>query len=286
MTTAFVLSGGGSLGAVQVGMLQALEEHGVRPDLLIGTSAGALNAAFVAGRGFNTESLDELAATWRGLKRQTVFPLDPLRTVRALSGSGQSLCSDRGLRRLIDAHLPYRRLEDAAIPVHIVTTNLLSGEEVLLSRGDAVSAILASSAIPGILPPVVRDGLTLVDGGVADNTAVSQAVSLGADEVYVLPAGFSCALEEAPGSALAIAVQALTLLIEQRLVIEVAHMADHATVKVLPPLCPLAISSVDFSRADELIKRSHRATVGWIDKGGPDLPAPSRFLSLHDHSHS
>ena len=284
VTTAFVLSGGGSLGAVQVGMLQALEEHGVKPDLLIGTSAGAMNSAFLAGHGMDADSLDLLAGIWTNLRRQTVFPLDPVRHVRALSGKGQSLCSNTRLRRLVETHVPYTRLENSAIPLHIVTTNLLSGEEVLLSTGDAVSAVLASASIPGVLPPVEREGMVLVDGGVADNTALSQAVSLGATEIYVLPAGFACALPHPPMSALGVAVQALTLLIEQRLVMEVAHLKHMATIKVLPPLCPLAVSSVDFSHAGELIKRAHRATVGWIDSGGPDLPAPERFLSLHDHS--
>ena len=283
MTTAFVLSGGGSLGAVQVGMLQALAERDVRPDLLIGTSAGAINAAYVAGHGTGRQALDTLADTWRGLRRQDVFPFDPLRHFLALAGSRDSLCSDRGLRRLIDAHLPYRNLEEAAIPVHIVTTNLLSGEEVLLSTGDAASAVLASATIPGVFPAVQREGLTLVDGGVADNAALSQAVALGADEIYILPTGFACALQRPPTSALAVAVQALTLLIEQRLVMEVAQFAGHAQVKVLPPLCPLAVSSVDFSRAAELIERARDATGRWIDSGGPSLPAPQRFLSLHHH---
>jgi len=283
MTTAFVLSGGGSLGAVQVGMLHALADRGVLPDLLIGTSTGAINAAYLAGRGTGPKALEDLDRIWRGLRRQDVFPFDPSRHLLALAGARPSLCSDRNLRRLIGDHLPYRNLEDAAIPVHIVTTNLLSGEEVLLSRGDAASAVLASAAIPGVLPPVQRAGLTLVDGGVADNAALSQAVALGADEIYVLPAGFACALARPPASALAVAVQALTLLIEQRLVMEVANFAGSAQIKVLPPLCPLSVSSADFTRAAELIGRAHTATSTWLASGGPALPAPARFLSLHHH---
>jgi NTE family protein len=203
----------------------------------------------------------------------------------ALSGARPSLCSNHNLRRLIETLLPYRNLEDASIPVHIVTTNLRSGEEVALSSGDAVSAVLASAAIPGVLPPIEREGLTLVDGGVADNAALSQAVSVGAEEIYVLPAGFACALKRPPASALGIAVQALTLLIEQRLVIEVAQFSRHAGIKVIPPLCPLTVSSVDFSHAGELIERAHHATARWIDEGGPLFPNPERFLSLHDHTH-
>jgi NTE family protein len=283
MITAFVLSGGGSLGAVQVGMLRALAERDVTPDLLIGTSAGALNAAYVAGHGTGLAALDGLADTWKGLRRQEVFPFDPFRHVLALAGSRPSLCSNRGLRRLIEAHLTYRNLEDAPIPIHIVTTDVLSGEEVLLSTGDAVTAVLASASIPGVLPAVERDGLTLVDGGVADNAALSQAIALGADEIYVLPAGYACALQRPPTNALAAALQAITLLIEQRLVLEVAHFADRASIKVLPPLCPLSVSAADFSRAGELIRRAHEASASWIDSGGPSLPAQERFLSLHRH---
>jgi NTE family protein len=133
------------------------------------------------------------------------------------------------------------------------------------------------------LPPIEREGLVLVDGGVADNAALSQAVALGADEIYVLPAGFACALERAPSGALATAMQALTLLIEQRLVMEVSQFDGPAALKVLPPLCPLSVSSVDFGHADELISRARACTGKWIDSGGPSLPAPARFLSLHGH---
>lgn len=284
MTIAFVLSGGGSLGAVQVGMLQALSRRDVRPDLLIGTSVGAINAAYVAEHGTGTQALDELAAIWRGLRRKNVFPVNPLRHVLAVAGVKPSLCSDRGLRRLLDTHLTYRDLHDATIPVHIVTTNLLSGEEVLLSAGNAARAVLASAAIPGIFPAVEHENFTLVDGGVADNAALSQAVALGADEIYILPAGFACALERPPTTALATAMQALTLLIEQRLVIDVAQFAGSGIIKVLPPLCPLAVAPTDFSHAGELIERARQATGTWIDAGGPSLPAPSRFLSLHHHA--
>jgi NTE family protein len=283
MTTAFVLSGGGSLGAVQVGMLQALAEREVHPDLLIGTSAGAINAAYVAGYGTGRQALDDLARIWGGLRRQDVFPFDPVRHLLAVAGALPSLCSNHNLRRLIDTHLPYRNLEDAAFPVHIVTTNLLSGEEVLISSGDTVSAVLASATIPGVFPAVQREGLTLVDGGVANNAALSQAVELGADQVYVLPAGFACALRRPPATALAAAVQALTLLIEQRLIIDVARFAEHAQIKVLPPLCPLAVSATDFSHAGELIDRARDSTGRWLDSAGTALPAPERFLSLHHH---
>ena len=105
MTTAFVLSGGGSLGAVQVGMLQALGERGIVPDLLVGTSAGALNAAWVAGHGLSSASLDELARLWTGVRRRDVFPVDVGHALLALLGRRSALCSNDRLRELISRHV-------------------------------------------------------------------------------------------------------------------------------------------------------------------------------------
>ncbi|HEX5087832.1 MAG TPA: patatin-like phospholipase family protein [Nocardioides sp.] len=283
MPTAFVLSGGGSLGAVQVGMLQALGARGVRPDLLVGTSAGAVNAAWVAQHGTSPESLARLAALWGGLRRSDVFPVASRRALLAVAGRARSLFPDTGLRRLLDDHVTMGRLEDARIPVHMVATDLLCGEEVLLSTGDPTAAVLASCAIPGVLPPVAHHGRLLVDGGVAHHAAVSQAVELGATEVYVLPAGYPCALTTPPRSALGVAVQALTLLIEQRLIDEVAGYDPSISVHVLPPLCPLSVSAADFGHAHELIDRSEHASRTWLAQGMHALPAQERFLSLHHH---
>lgn len=285
MTTAFVLSGGGSLGAVQVGMLQALEERGVRPDLLVGTSAGAVNSAYLADRGMSPDTLSDLAHVWQRLRRQDVFPVDPVRHLLALRGTQTSLCSNDSFRRLLARQLSSRRLEDAAIPVHLVATEVLSGKEVLLSSGTAVDAALASTAIPAVFPPVAVDGTLLWDGGIADNAAISQALRLGADRVFVLPAGVACALDQPPRGALANALHALSVLIEQRLIVEVAYLADQAELHVLPPLCPLGVASFDFRHGAELIDRAHRATRAWLAGGGTRQPRPERFLSLH-HDHA
>ena len=283
MTTAFVLSGGGSLSAVQVGMLQALAERRVTPDVLVGASAGALNAAFLAGRDFTSDAVEDLVRIWRNLRRQDVFPMAPARQLLALAGARSSLCTSDGLRRLIGQHLRYERLEDAAIPIHVVATDVLSGSEVLLSSGDVTPALLASSAIPAVLPPVSVDGRLLFDGGIADNTPISQAVALGADRVVVLPAGVACALSDPPRSALATAVHALTLLVEQRLALEVAAYHDRTELVVLPPLCPLSVSSADFRHGGELIDRARRSTLRWLEVGGHRRAHPERVLSLHTH---
>jgi NTE family protein len=283
MTRAFVLSGGGNLGAVQVGMLDALRERGIAPDFLVGTSVGALNAAYVAGRGVSADALEELTRVWLGVRRRDVFRVDPVRQVLALTGRRPSLCSSDGLRRLIAETLPYGKLEDAAVPVHVTATNVLTGEEVCLGSGDAVTAVLASAAVPAVFPAVAFGGLVLCDGAVAEYAGISRAVALGADEVWVLPAGYACALTRPAAAALAAALHAVSLLTHQRLLVEVADFADRVDLHVLPPLCPVSVSPIDFSRAVELIGRGYRVTQAWLADGGDRLPDPERFLSLHDH---
>jgi NTE family protein len=184
---------------------------------------------------------------------------------------------------LIESNIPIGDLLDARIALHVVTTDVMSGEEVLLSSGDARSALLASAAIPAVFAPVRREGRVLMDGAVADNAAVSQAIALGAKRIVVLPAGFACALSAPPASPLAAATHALTLLIEQRLIVEIAQLIDRAEIVVLPPLCPLSVSPIDFGAANELISRAHRAAGEWLDTGRHHLPRPERFLSLHSH---
>lgn len=288
MTTAFVLSGGGSLGAVQVGMLQALAARGVEPDLLIGTSAGAVNAAWLAVHGISTDSLTGLEGVWTRLRRGDVFPLEIRTALRGLLGHAPALTSSERLRALVADHAGETRLEDALVPTHLVTADLITGQSVTLSSGPLVDAVLASAAIPGVFPPVVLadDELReryLVDGGVAHRTGLAEAVDLGATLIYVLPAGSACALPAPPSSALGTALHALTLLIEQRQARDVGALAGVATLKVLPPLCPLAVSAADFSHGAELVHRALQASLRWIDSGDIDLPAPERFLSTHRH---
>lgn len=283
MTTAFVLSGGCSLGAVQVGMLQALTAHGVTPDLLVGTSAGALNAAYVAGHGAGAGALADLAGVWRGLTRRALFPVHTGSALRLLYGGAGALCADTGLRHLVRRHLTFERLEAAPIPLHVVATDCLSGREVLLSTGPAESAVLASCAIPGVLQAVQHAGRYLVDGGLADNTAISQAVALGADRVYVLSSGYACALDAPPRSALGAAAHAVTLLIQQRLVADVERFADLVDLVVLPPPCPMRVAALDFRHARELVERGRVAAEQCLATDGGRRTRPAQDIGLHGH---
>lgn len=280
MTTAFVLSGGGSLGSVQVGMLLALSDRHVTPDLLVGSSVGALNAAFLAGRP-GPGGVEELARVWSRLRRSDIFPTDVGRVLRAVTGRSSAFADPRPLRRLIEANVPYQRLEDAPWPVSVVTTEVATGREVVLSAGPAVEAVMASAALPGVFPPVLVDDHLLMDGGVVNNTPISVALSLGADQVYVLPTGYACALPRPPQSPLAMAMHAVTVAIQRRLIDDVRALASQVDLRVVPPLCPLAVSPVDFRHTVELIDRARGATRAWLDAAPPTDPAA--HLALHRH---
>jgi NTE family protein len=286
MTRAFVLSGGGSLGAVQVGMLQALGARGIQADLLVGTSAGAVNALWVACHGMSGSSLARLAQVWTGLRRSDVFPLSAVTALPALLGRSHALSSSDHLGELVRMHAGIDELEEAATPVHLVATDLLNGADVLISSGPPSDAVRASAAVPGIFPPVWLDGRWLIDGAMAAHSGVLQAARLGATEIYVLSAGVACALTAPPRSALGVAMHALTQLIEQRLIAEVAAPPPGATVRLLPPLCPVAVSPADFSHGAELIRRGRRASARWLAEGRDQLPDQARFLTAHDHRSS
>lgn len=173
MTRAFVLSGGASLGAIEVGMLQALFERGVAPDLIVGTSVGAINGAFIASREPTVATALELGENWRGLRRGKVFPVNPLTGFIGFIGASDHLVPEGNLRRLIAEHIQVKRLEQMRIPLHVIVTDVLSGQELRQSEGPAVDAALASAAIPGVFAPIEVEGRRLMDGGVTNNTPLS-----------------------------------------------------------------------------------------------------------------
>jgi NTE family protein len=281
MTTAFVLSGGASLGSIQVGMLLGLAEAGVAPEVIVGTSVGAVNGGWIASRN-DVAGITALADVWRSLSRSDVFPTRPITGLLGFLGRRPNLVPSTSLRRLLADHVEFTRLEDAPIPLHVVATDVLSGQDVLLSSGDAVDAIMASAAIPAVFPPVRIGGRDLMDGGVVNNTPLSHAVALGADVIWVLPTGYSCALPESPQGALGMALHALTLAINQRLAVDVARFEDSVDLRVVPPLCPVPVSPADFSRSAELIERSHDATRGWLSTWHPG-PGQAALLEPHRH---
>lgn len=274
MTTAFVLTGGASLGSIQAGMLEALYEHGIAPDLIVGTSAGALNAAFIADRLQSVETAQELGDVWRGLGRNQVFPVNPLTGALGFLGLRNNLVPDSGLRRLVRRHLAADRLEDTEIPLHVIATDVLTGEDIRLSHGPLLDAVMASAAIPGVLPSVAWNGRQLIDGGVSNNAPITHAFALGADEVYVLPTAGPCELDEPPRGALAMLLYATGVLVRQGLAHDLARLSAADRVIVLPPPCPIRVQPSDFSRADCLIEEGYAEAMKFLRQRPRDKVAP------------
>lgn len=279
--TAFVLAGGGSFGAIQVGMLQSLAAHGVTADLVVGSSVGALNGAFYAGDP-SVQGMARLADIWRGLRRHDVFPI----TWRAVLGflwRRDFLISHQGVRRLIDDHIPYSRLEQAPLPVHVVTTDIITGDSVVFSEGPTSEAIVASTAIPGAFSPIHYKDYYLADGAISSNTPVRVAVAKGARRLIVLPTGHACANNAPPVGAVANALHALTLLIARQLVNELENLGPEIEYYVVPPLCPLVGSPYDFTRTADHIERAVRSTDAWLAQNGLEKREIPHELRPHDH---
>ena len=281
--TAFVFAGGGSFGAIHVGMLHSLASRGIIADMVVGSSVGALNGAYYAGNP-TIEGVQRLETIWRGLRRNDVFPLTWKTMVGFLYRRDFLIASD-GLRQLVDQNLTYRNLEDAKIPVHIVATDILSGDTVVLSEGSVAQAIIASAAIPAAFAPVHFNDLYLADGAISSNTPVTVAVKRGARRLIVLPTGYACALDKPPVGVVANALHALTLLIARQLMNELQRLDHSIDYFVVPPLCPLIGSPYDFSRTSELIERAARSTDAWLTEGGLDHPGVNAQLSTHKHQH-
>lgn len=279
--TAFVFAGGGSFGAIQVGMMQALAAHGVSADFVVGSSVGAMNGAYYAGAP-TLDGVKNLAQIWRGLTRHDVFPVS-VRSFASFLWRGDFLISHDGVRRLVDDHLPYKNLQDAVLPVHIVTTDIVTGETVVLSEGSAAEAIVASTAIPGAFAPVKHNGRFLADGAISSNTPIRVAIEKGAKRLIIMPTGFACAGERPPVGAVATALHALTLLISRQMTVELQYLEPTVEYCVVPPLCPLVGSPYDFTRTDDHIERAIKNTEAWIAAGGLEKSGIPGEMQPHHH---
>ena len=262
-------------------MMHALVANGVSADMVVGSSVGAINGAYYAGAP-TLKGVLELETIWRGLTRNDVFPI----TWRAVLGflwRRDFLISHDGLRKLLEDHLPYRNLQDAQLPVHIVTTDIVTGESVVISDGSAVEAIVASTSIPGAFAPVPYRDRYLADGAISANTPVNVAVAKGARRLIILPTGYACASEVPPVGAVANALHALTLMIARQMVNELENLPPEIEYFVVPPLCPLVGSPYDFSLTSEHIERSIQSTEEWLANHGLEKQHIPGALRTHDH---
>jgi NTE family protein len=279
--TAFVFAGGGSFGAIQVGMMHSLAAHGISPDMVVGSSVGALNGAYYAGDP-TLKGVLQLETIWRGLQRHDVFPVT-WRTLLGFLWRRDFLISHAGIEKLIDDHLPYRNLQDAQLPVHIVATDIISGDSVVLSEGSAALAIVASTAIPGAFAPVPYKDFYLADGAISSNTPIKVAVAKGAERLIIMPTGYACSTHAPPTGAVATALHALTLLIARQLVSELEDLAPEIEYYVVPPLCPLVGSPYDFSRTSDHIERAIASTDAWLAQGGLQKSGIPEEMRPHTH---
>jgi NTE family protein len=230
---AFVLGGGGMLGANEVGMLRALCEYGVAPDLVLGTSVGALTGAVVAA-GFSADAVTHLANLWTSIDDDAVFSGSMLTQVRTLMKSRTHLHPNEHLRELVATHLPVDTFEELAVPFQCVAASIERSGAHWFSSGPLVDAVLASSAVPALLPPVRIGDEHFYDGGLVHSIPVGRAVSLGARTVYVLQVGRVEEPLSVPQTPLQVGLVTFEIARRHRFVEEMAHLPDDVTVHVLP----------------------------------------------------
>jgi NTE family protein len=269
--TAFVLGGGGLLGACEVGMLQALSEAGIRPDLVVGTSVGAFNGAFVAAD--PASSVDLLTKAWQGEGAGSVFAGSVFARMSTLVRSGTHLHSTSLLSAALETFISADRIEDLAVPYHCVAANIERAEARWFTRGPLVPAVLASCAVPGILPPVRIGEEHFYDGGLVHSIPIGRAVREGARTIYVLQVGRVESPLAAPRRPWQVGLVAFEIARRHRFAEEMSELPDDVTVHVLPTggtgqgsgLSQLRYR--DASRVEDNIERAYAASSAYLARG-------------------
>jgi NTE family protein len=269
--TAFVLGGGGLLGANEVGMLRALLEAGVTPDLVVGTSVGAINGAAVAALP-TQDAVDRLSAMWQGLADSDIYSGSALRRVRHLARSRTAVHPNDPLRGMLQAEFGDTRLEDLPVPFQCVAASIERAAEHWFETGPLVDAVLASAAVPGILPPVAIGDEHFLDGGLVNSIPVGRAVALGARTIYVLQVGRIERPLSAPTRPWEVAMVAFEIARRHRFAGDMADLPESVTVHVLPtgenePPRYADLSALryrDFSRVQVRIEKAYEATTAYL----------------------
>jgi len=232
LTVAFVLGGGGVLGAHEVGMLRALGEAGIRPDLVVGTSVGAINGAFVAAD--PDGAAERLAGLWQGEALRQAFSETIFGRAARLARSGTHLHSLEPLRQLLGEMLPGKDFADLALPFQCVAASIEHATARWFTTGPVVPAVMASCAVPGLLPPVEIGGEHFFDGGLVDSIPVGRALALGATTAYVLHVGRIERPLTVPRRPWEVGLVAFEIARRHRFHEEIATIPDGVRVHVLP----------------------------------------------------
>jgi NTE family protein len=269
-SVAFVLGGGGVLGAVEVGMLRALLEYGIEPDLIVGTSIGAVNGALVAADP-SLGVTGRLTNLWASPEARTVYGDSPTRQVARIVRRGTHLHSPKPLRDLLDRELGAgTTFADLPVRFQCCAASIERAAEHWFDRGEVVPAVLASSAVPALLPPIAIGGQHYIDGGIVNSIPVGRAVELGADTVFVLQVGRIDRPLSAPRHVLDVAKVAFEISRRHRYAREMAAIPPSVQVHVLPAGSgserddsPLAYR--DLSAAARRISRAYEASLTYLN---------------------
>lgn len=268
----FVLGGGASFGAVQVGMLQALAEIELRPDLVVGTSVGSINGAVLAEDPRGAAS--RLRHLWMQITRETVFPGRAVERVRTWHQHHNYLVPSDGLEEVLAGTLSAERFDQLRLPFAATAMELVTGRVVHLDSGLLRPAVLASAAIPGFYPPVRIDGRDLVDGGVVSNVPIDHALRMGASSVVVLDCGVFGLRLEPPRSLGETIAQVAAIMMRQQVIRDVPAVAREVPVLYLPGPFPLTSSPLDFTASARLMQEAYeksRAFLAQVQPSGPGL---------------
>ena len=278
--TALVLAGGSTRGAIQIGMLQVLAEHGFVPDRVYGSSVGAINGAGFAADP-TRQGVERMAQIWLSLKREDIYRTGRLHGPWLYFQQRDAVYANSGLRTIVDEGFRLERLEESVIPIEVVATSLTDGGERWFTYGPAVDAILASAAMPAIFPPVEIDGEKYIDGGVVNNVPIQRAIDAGATRIVVLlcsPPVVTPTPSRRPVEGM---VNALLIAIHARFVRDMAHLPDG--IEVI--LCAGPEGTVrdfdDFSTTEHLIALGRAEASEIVRRYGlGTIPYPAPPLSV------
>lgn len=261
--TAFVLSGGGNQGVAQIGMLRALIEHDIIPDVVVGCSAGALNGAALCYAP-NLTGIARLASVWSDLSTNDIFPGGKISRAWNVVRRGTHLFTNEGLAGVIERATPARSFADLAIPLRVIAADLDTGEEVVFCRGPLAPALLASAALPGVFPVITHDGRRLVDGGVVDAVPLWHALCGPVDRVFVL--NVSHGVSDRPmRSPLDVVMTSFAHSRNLRYELDRRYASDAVEIVELPrPLDPREL--FDFSGAAHLIQSAYDLCAPALDE--------------------
>ena len=268
---AFVLGGGGHLGAYQVGMLRALLERGIEPELILGTSVGAVNGA-IAAADCTLATVERLSSQWCDLERAGVFGGSVLGRLGTLARSRTHAHGVERLRAMLEAGLPVRRIEELSVPFQCVAASIERASEHWFTAGPVVDAVIASASVPGLLPPAEIDGEHFLDGGIVNSIPVGRAVTLGATTVFVLQVGRIERPLGPPTWPWEVGLVAFEIARRHRFTADMAALPDGVSAHVLPTGAPSApryndLSQLryrDFSRVPERIESAYEATSRYL----------------------